>query len=501
MFFQQDLLYGTQSLSEVLLMSLERRGGLHTPRGYNVTMMRFQLLVFLLLVAVCTAALFVHHVDRKKHEHRRQSSQLRYNAVTPLSELQRTSYGSILKEIPESAQIVLIGEGTHGTEEFFRIRSELTKHLIENYGFDAVICEGDVQPFYQLSKISSRDNIRQSLSDIFDHHFPDWMWSNVPMASWMHTRSKQQQLMGMDIQSPFSSIDFIINLLDELGDQKSMALANECYATLNSFRQNIRRYGDAVYANKVPSQASAVQKVVETLSEIYADVEDSKTFELLHNAHVVAASEEYHRQRIFPGQSAAWNTRTKAFMDCILRSRDNISRVKQRDSNHESTSVKLIVWAHNSHVGDMRSTGYASQGQVSLGQLCREMFGKEGVFLIGMTTYEGTVRAAHADRQGACWKGKGDVMVLKNGLEDSHEAHLHGIATKMKQESNEAAFGLNLKGTDQDIAASFDCSRLERFVGSCYLPQMELMSHYSHCNLANQFDYVFHVDKSSAITV
>jgi len=471
-----------------------------------VTMFRLELLVFLLLLVAVFTAAFVHHVDRKKHKHHRhhrQSSKLRYDKVTPLSELQ-TYCDSLVKEIPSSAQIVLIGEGTHGTEEFFRIRSELTKHLIESCGFHAVICEGDVQPFYQLSQLSPRGNIRQELSDIFEHHFPDWMWNNVPMAefvSWMHTRSKQQQLMGMDIQSPFHSIDFIINLLDELGDQKSVTLANECYATLNSFRQNIRRYGDAVYANKVPSQASNVQEVVDALSEIYADVEDSKTFELLHNAHVVAASEEYHRQRIFPGHSAAWNTRTKAFMDCILRLRDNISRVKQRDFNHESTSVKLIVWAHNSHVGDMRSTGYASQGQVSLGQLCREMFGKEGVYLIGMTTYEGTVRAAHADRQGACWKGKGEVMVLKNGLEDSHEAHLHDIATKMKQESGEAAFGLNLKGTDQDVASSFDCSRLERFVGSCYLPQTELMSHYSHCNLANQFDYVFHVDKSSAITV
>mmetsp|Transcript_79 Transcript_79/g.110 ORF Transcript_79/g.110 Transcript_79/m.110 type:complete len:230 (-) Transcript_79:1275-1964(-) len=207
-------------------------------------MIRFELLVFLLLllVAVCTAA-FVHHVDRNKHKHKhhRQSSQLNYDAVTPLSELQRTSYSSLLKEIPSSTQIVLIGEGTHGTEEFFRIRSELTKHLIESCGFDAVICEGDVQPFYQLSQLSSRDNIRQGLSDIFEHHFPDWMWNNVPMTefvSWMHTRSKQQQLMGMDIQSPFSSIDFIIEQLDGLGDQQSVTLANECYATLNSFRQN-----------------------------------------------------------------------------------------------------------------------------------------------------------------------------------------------------------------------------------------------------------------------
>ena len=453
------------------------------------------------LAAVCTTATaFVHRVDQRKHN---QSLQL-YDAVTPLSELQCTSYKSLLNKIPSSAQIVLIGEGTHGTEEFFRIRSELTMHLIQSCGFDAVVCEGDVQPFYQLSKILPSDNIRQSLSDIFEHQFPDWMWNNVPMVdfvSWMHSCSKQQYLMGMDIQSPFASIDFIIDQLDELEDEKLVTMANECYATLNSFRQNIRKYGDAAYANKVPSQASNVQKVLDALSEKYASTNDSKTFELLHNAYIVAASEAYHRQRIFPGHSAAWNTRTKAFMDCILRLKDYVSHAKQiYSSTNEPASAKLIVWAHNSHVGDMHSVGYSLQGQISLGQLCREKFGKNGVFLIGMTTYEGTVRAAQADRQGACWKGKGEALQLRKGREGSHEAHLHNIATRMKQESGEEEFGLNLQELD-DMASLFDCNRFERFVGSCYLTQTELMSHYTQCNLANQFDYVFHVDKSSAITV
>lgn len=468
---------------------------------FDVTMMHFQLLLFVLLDAVCAAAFVPHQVDQKMDN---QSFQLHYDAVTPLSELRCTSYKSLLKKIPTSAQIVLIGEGTHGTEEFFRIRSELTKHLIQSCGFDAVICEGDVQPFYQLSKLLPADTIRQNLSVIFAHQFPDWMWNNVPMAefvSWMHTSSKQRHLMGMDIQSPFASIDFIVEQLAELEDEEMMILVNECYETLNSFRYNIRKYGDSVYANKVTSQASNVQKVIDVLSEKHATINDCKTFELLHNVHVVAASEAYHRQRIFPGHSAAWNTRTKAFMDCILRLRDYVSHTKQRDYNtDESTSVKLVVWAHNSHVGDMRSVGYASQGQISLGQLCREKFGKDGVFLIGMTTYEGTVRAAHADRQGACWKGKGEVLKLRKGQEGSHEAHLHNIAMRMKQESGEETFGLNLRESD-DIVSLFDCNRLERFVGSCYLPQTELMSHCTKCNLANQFDYVLHVDKSSAITV
>jgi erythromycin esterase-like protein len=276
-------------------------------------MMRFQPLVCLVLAAynICAAAAaFVHQVDAKKVccKHQQSSLQL-HDAVTPLSELETTCYDSLLNEIPSSAQIVLIGEGTHGTEQFFRIRSELTKHLIQRRGFDAVICEGDVQPFFQLSKLSPRDNIRKSLSDIFEPHFPDWMWNNVPMAefvSWMHTRSKHQQLMGMDIQSPFASMDFITEQLDEMDDKNLVTLTNECYATLNSFRPNIRRYGDAVYANRVPSQASAVQKVVDALSEMYTDIHDNKTFELLHNAYAVVASEAYHRQRIFPGHTAAW---------------------------------------------------------------------------------------------------------------------------------------------------------------------------------------------------
>lgn len=459
----------------------------------------------LLVILLPAASSFVHP---KKY----QSSELHNDAVIPLSELQRTSYDTLLQSIiPSSAHIVLIGEGTHGTEEFFRTRSELTKQLVQRCGFDAVICEGDVRPFFKLNKLSAAtDNIRDNLGEIFESHFPDWMWNNVPMSefvSWMKKRSQQQLpkllLIGMDIQSPFDSIDYITQQLLEMDEIELATVAKERYATLNSFRPNIRRYGDAVYANRVPSQESGVQEVVNALSERFGDNYDSITFELLQNARAVAASETYHRQRILPGHTAAWNKRSEAFMDCILRSREYVSHAKQRESccNQESNPSKIIIWAHNSHIGDMRSTGYASLGQVSVGQLCREMFGKEGVFLIGFTSYEGTVRAAHTDRRGACFEGKGEVLVLNKGLEDSHEAHLHDIVINMKQEIGEAAFGLNLRNTDHNIVSSFDCNCFERFIGSCYLPQTEMMSHYTRCNLANQFDFLFHVDKSSAITV
>ena len=150
---------------------------------FDVTMMHFQLLLFVLLDAVCAAAFVPHQVDQKMDN---QSFQLHYDAVTPLSELRCTSYKSLLKKIPTSAQIVLIGEGTHGTEEFFRIRSELTKHLIQSFGFDAVICEGDVQPFYQLSKLLPADTIRQNLSVIFANQFPDGCGTMCQWLSLFH---------------------------------------------------------------------------------------------------------------------------------------------------------------------------------------------------------------------------------------------------------------------------------------------------------------------------
>jgi erythromycin esterase-like protein len=191
--------------------------------------------------------------------------------------------------------------------------------------------------------------------------------------------------------------------------------------------------------------------------------------------------------------------------DSILRSLDHINNLRAVDGNSEMhpSPPSLVVLAHNSHCGDQRSTGYASLGQISLGQLCRETFGDDNIFLIGMTTYEGTVRAAHADRQGACYKGRGEVMRLKKAIVGSHEKILHSIAETMPCE--EQAFGIYLRGMRVgDVGTninSFNCYRPERFVGSCYLPQTEMMSHYTDCNLSTQFDYIIHVDNSSAITV
>lgn len=390
-----------------------------------------------------------------------------------------------------------------------------------------MLCEGDVQPFYELNQlvsssgsnkdaaatdymlgdVSEQDDKEMSstLSKLFENTFPSWMWSNQPMVefvSWLRNYNRSSDndvnLIGMDIQSPFDSMEYIMNQLLEFGEVELTKYVRECYAPLLKYQSsNIRRYGNDVYGNKISSQEYVVKGALDALEERYNDNNNThqfqnKWYQIINNAHTIVVSEAYHRQRIYPGHTVTWNVRTRAMMDSILRCIEHINQSnKDTTKNNERSTPRLIIWAHNSHIGDMRSTGYVSLGQISLGQLCRETFGSDNVFLIGMTTYEGSVRAAYADKQGACWEGSGEVMELRKALEDIHESILHSIANKY----DEQTYGMYLN-ENHDL---FNCNRLERFVGSCYLPQTEMMSHYTQCNMTTQFDYIFHVDNSTAI--
>lgn len=155
--------------------------------------------------------------------------------IHPLTKLQNHSFQEITNLLPKSVEVVLIGEGTHGTQEFFDIRSDITRCLIEHHNFDAVVCEGDVFPFIELNRYvtydavrtKSRDEVRGLLSELFSDHFPYWMWSNKPMAEfviWLnefnsnHNARTPVQLIGMDIQDPFGSMDFIFHQLNAMGE-------------------------------------------------------------------------------------------------------------------------------------------------------------------------------------------------------------------------------------------------------------------------------------------
>lgn len=442
----------------------------------------------------------------------------------PLSKLQYNSYKDLINVIPENTKVVLIGEGTHGTQEFFEIRAEITRSLIEHHGFDAVICEGDVLPFMKLNRYVTSNSsstqttlqVRDMLTELFCHHFPDWMWCNTPMAGfvvWLkgynNDRSNHPvRLLGMDIQHPFDSMDFVMEQLNALNEHSLEAFATEQYATLNKFRPNARKYGDAIFGNKMPSQEMAVRQVFEKMLDSYNHLFQRRKssgdyspnasiwYEILENSRAVVASESYHRKRIYPGHVTTWNERSLAFMATVDRIVGHID-----SSDYEAiVPLKVIVWAHNSHVGDMSATGYSSFGQTNLGQLCREHYGLDSVYLIGMTTFKGTVRAAFADKAGRCWQGKGEVQTITEALKNSHESVLHSVASNVHHIFGENSFGLSPKSCKKEVQSLFSSPLNERFIGSCYLRNSESVSHYSVCDLASQFDYVFHIDESTALS-
>ena len=417
--------------------------------------------------------------------------------VQTLSEHRNSSYEDLVKLMPKETHVILIGEGTHGTQEFFEIREEITKCLLENHGYEAVFFEGERHPFLELNAYTtsgttnkySYHRVRELLSELFSLHFPDWMWCNIPMAdfvSWVKTFNDERntrtrvQLIGMDIQDPFDPIDFVVDRLAELGEHELSAYAADRYATLRSFSPNIRKkYGDAFYGNRQSSQETAVKQVLDVLMKRQkCDAEPTAWFQLLESARTVVASESYHRQRIFPGHVVTWNLRSTAFLNTI----QNYFRTQEKYAygNAGESIPKFVVWAHNSHVGDISATDYASTGQINLGQLCRDRFGRDSVFVIGMTTHEGTVRAANADSTGGCWHGDGQVHTLKSSIEDSHESVLQQISSNLQRGHAYGvnAFGMSLGDGNPEAQRVFGCNRFERFVGSCYLKNNEMVSHY-----------------------
>jgi erythromycin esterase-like protein len=191
------------------------------------------------------------------------------------------------------------------------------------------------------------------------------------------------------------------------------------------------------------------------------------------NALVVRDAEEYYRN-MFRREVSSWNLRDTHMMESLIGLTNHLSRDKG--------PAKVIVWAHNSHLGDARATQMGERGELNLGQLVREHFGKEAVS-IGFTTYDGTVTAA------SDWDGPAERKSVRPAHAESYEALFHDVDVPN--------FLLTLR--DVDIAAALRSERLERAIGVIYRPETELLSHYFHACLPDQFDAIFHYDHTRAV--
>jgi erythromycin esterase-like protein len=394
-------------------------------------------------------------------------------------------------------RVVLIGEATHGSHDFYCERARITRRLIEHHGFTVVAVEADWPDAYRVNRyvmgLSDDRSATDALSDF--RRFPTWMWRNtdvVEFVDWMHEHNSRisdpmhmARFHGLDLYSLRTSIDAVVAYLDEI-DPDEARRARERYSCFDHVGAEGQAYGFALaYEQAVPCESEVVAQLISLRRQAaeYARrdgwLAEDELFCAERNAVVVRDAEEYYQQ-MYLADVSSWNLRDRhmaATLDALLDHFD-------RRGGH----TKAVVWAHNSHIGDARATGMSVRGELNVGQLARQRYGEGSVALIGLTTYDGEVTAA------ADWGRPARRRTVRPALADSYEHLLHEV---VDERLAPARFWLPM--TDQAAAAVLAEPRLERAIGVVYRPQTERASHYFPARLDRQFDVVVHIDRTSAL--
>jgi len=390
------------------------------------------------------------------------------------------------------AQFVLLGESTHGTHEFYEERARITRWLIENEGFSAVAVEADWPDAYRVNRYvtgtGGDSSAEESLRSF--RRFPTWMWRNqvvLDFVAWLREHNERRPepdrvgFYGLDLYSLYASMQQVIDYLEQV-DPEAATRAKERYACFDHYREDARTYA---YAAAFGAGESCETEAIEQLMDLHRtaferarrdgmSAEDER-FHAEQNARTVKSAEEYYRTMV-QGQVASWNLRDTHMADTLDQLAGHLLR-------RRGEPAKIVVWAHNSHVGDARATELKMRGELSLGQLVRERH-PGNCFLLAFTTYQGTVTASDA------WGAPAERKVVRPALPDSTEDLLH--------EAGEAAFLLDLRG-GSPAAGALSLTRLERAIGVVYLPATERQSHYLRARIADQFDAVVHIDHTRAV--
>jgi erythromycin esterase-like protein len=400
------------------------------------------------------------------------------------------TYDRLLARIGD-ARFVLLGEATHGTHEFYRERCRITKRLLEEKHFDAIAVEADWPDAHRVhSYISGRgtDPTTDEALGGFTR-FPSWMWRNTDirdLVGFLRLNQPRVGFYGLDLYSLQASADHVVSYL-EYFDPEAAARARARYACFDQFGKDTGLYAHlAGLGLSATCERAAAEQLVEmheralTAREEQKEHEEELHFHAEQNAWVVMHAEEYYRT-LLAGPVASWNVRDRHMADTLAALVQHLDRRLGR-------ACKVVVWEHNSHLGDARATEMSERGELSVGQLVRERYGRDA-FAVGFTTYGGTVMAS------ADWGAQPREMVLRPAIAGSHERLLHDFVEYTHVENV-----LFLPDEDGRLPNALRKERLERAIGVVYRPQTERASHWFRARLGNQFDAVIHLDRTSAVT-
>ena len=400
-------------------------------------------------------------------------------------------YDPLLERIGE-ARFALLGEASHGTHEFYRERAQITKRLIKEKNFSAVAVEADWPDAYRVNRYvrgeSDDADATEALIDF--RRFPTWMWRNrvvVEFVEWLRAHNDSLPLgetkvgfYGLDLYSLHASMKAVLRYLERV-DPEAAKHARERYSCFDHFGEDTQGYGLMTRLNlsnsceaEVISQLVELQRRAPDYAKHGGRVMEDELFYAEQNARLVKNAEEYYRAMYFE-EVSSWNLRDRHMAGTLNSLVAHLGR--------NGRPAKIAVWEHNSHLGDARATDMGRRGELNVGQLTREKYGRDAV-LIGFTTHHGTVTAA------SNWDEPAQRKHVRRALAGSYEALLHAAQT--------GPFLLIWRKGDA-VARGLSVPRLERAIGVIYRPETELRSHYFRATLPDQFDAVLHFDETRAV--
>lgn len=400
----------------------------------------------------------------------------------PFEDMAAAPLDAILDRIGD-ARLVLLGEATHGTSEFYRMRARITRELVAHRGFSFVAVEADWPDAARVDDYVLGGKRRSMLDFVPFSRFPTWMWRNEEVhdfVDWLRAynadrRDRRVGFHGLDLYSLFTSIAAVLGYLDEV-DPLAARVARHRYGALTPWQKDPAAYGQAVLVGRYESSEPAVVAMLRDMLEKrvdYVQRDGERFFDAAQNARLVADAERYYRAMYY-GSVTSWNLRDAHMFDTL--------RSLLAFYGPES---KGIVWEHNSHVGDATATEMSARGEHNVGQLCRTTFG-EAAYIIGFGTDHGTVAAA------THWDGPMQTMRVVPSREGSYERIFH--------DAHVPAFALHLrKPSRRALRDELTPQLLERAIGVVYRPKTELQSHYFYASLPRQFDEYVWFDETQAV--
>jgi len=401
-------------------------------------------------------------------------------ACEPFHDIDSIDLAPLLARIGE-ARLVLLGEATHGTSEFYRLRARITRELVERQGFTIVAAEADWPDAARIDHYV-RDLEHPAPDWVAFTRFPTWMWRNHEMRAlvdWLQERNRtvprerRAGFYGLDLYSLHTSIAAVLTYLDEV-DPETSAVARQRYGCLTPWQSDPAAYGHAALTERYRSCESDVVCMLQDLLDgrmRYLESDGERYFDAVQNARLVTQAERYYRVMYYGGPES-WNLRDTHMFQTLRR----LLRARGAGS-------KAVVWAHNSHLGDASATEMSARGEINVGQLCRQEMGAE-VYAVGFGTDRGTVAAA------SNWGAEMEIKQVRPSHPRSYE--------RVCRESGVPRFLLPLRG-EGELRDALTEPRLERAIGVIYRPESELASHYFAAHLPQQFDEYAWFEESCAV--